>query len=401
MEDAWEFDPMSGEYYLHLFHKKQPDLNYKNPRVIGEIKGILRFWLDKGVAGFRCDVINVIYKTGLADGWGGGVLRGTEWYVCQEGNHAILRELRREVLDAYDSFTVGEAVMVDPAAAKLLCDEDRKELNMIFYFEHLQVDRQVERFIPKRFKAAKLLDVLAKWQRGLEWNAVYLENHDQSRVVSHYGDDGVNWDRSAKLFAVLEFTLRGTPFVYQGQEIGMTNFDFTGFDQVNDVETLNLNRLLKRFGVPRALRWRWLRESSRDNARTPMQWSAAANAGFTTGKPWLGINQNYKRINYESQKGDPGSVLNFYKKLIALRASSETLKYGGFKPLSARGGVIAYERALPGKPGGESYTVVLNISKRRGKTAAIPGEIVISNTGRKEPAGILLPYEALVLVRRN
>jgi oligo-1,6-glucosidase len=394
MGDAWEFDPQSGEYYLHLFHKKQPDLNYKNPRVIEEIKGILRFWLDKGVAGFRCDVINIIYKTSLEDGKGKGVLPGMEHYVNQEGTHRILQELRREVLDQYDCFTVGETVMVDLPAAKLLCDESRRELNMLFYFEHLQVDRLIERYIPKKFKAGKLLEVLTKWQQGLEWNAVYLENHDQSRIVSHYGDDGEYWKASAKLLATLEFTLRGTPFVYQGQEIGMTNFDFTGFDEVNDVETLNLSRLMKRIGLPEWLRWKWLKESSRDNARTPVQWNAAANAGFTTGKPWLKINHNYKQINYESQKNDPDSVLSFYKKLISLRASSETLKYGGFKPLYTRDGIIAYERA--GVRGSESYIVILNISKKQGK-AVFPGEIIISNTGRTEQTGTLLPYEALVL----
>jgi oligo-1,6-glucosidase len=265
---------------------------------------------------------------------------------------------------------------------------------MLFYFEHLQVDRRIERYIPKKFRPGKLLEVLTKWQQGLEWNAVYLENHDQSRIVSHYGDDGEYWNRSAKLFAVLEFTLRGTPFVYQGQEIGMTNFDFAGFGEVNDVETLNLNRMMKRLPLPEWLRWKWLRESSRDNARTPVQWNAADNAGFTTGKPWLKINQNYKQINYESQKNDPDSVLSFYKQLVALRASSETLKYGGFKPLYTRGGIVAYERASV--RGSESYIVILNISKKSGK-AVFPGEIIISNTGRKEQTGTLQPYEALVL----
>jgi oligo-1,6-glucosidase len=401
MEDAWEFDEQRGEYYLHLFHKKQPDLNYKNPKVIEEVKDILRFWLDKGIAGFRCDVINVIYKTSLEDGRKSDLLPGMGWYKCQEGNHAILRELRRDVLDKYDCFTVGETVMVSPEEARDLCNEDRKELNMLFYFDHLEVDRRVSRYIPKKFRAEKLLEVFTRWQRELEWNAVYLENHDQPRIVSHYGDDGEYRERSAKLLATLELTLRGTPFIYQGQEIGMTNFDFTGFEELNDIETLNLNRLLKGFHVPRFLRWRWLKESSRDNARTPVQWSAAPGAGFTTGRPWLGINHNHTQINYESQRDRGDSVLGYYKRLISLRASSETLKYGGFKPLYAKNTVIAYERVL----GDERYWVILNFSRKfaRNPLAELPGahansNVVISNTGRADPEGKLNPWEALVVM---
>jgi oligo-1,6-glucosidase len=413
LEDTWEFDEWSGEYYLHLFHKKQPDLNYRNPKVIEEIKGILRFWLDKGVAGFRCDVINVLYKTSLADGKKGGILPGLEWYKCQEGNHEILRELRRDVLDAYDCFTVGESVMVDLEEAKLLCDETRHELNMLFYFEHLEVDRRIAKYFPKRFSAAKFLNVLTKWQQGLEWNAAYLENHDQSRIVSHYGDDRTYWERSAKLLAVLELTLRGTPFIYQGQELGMTNFDFTGFEQVNDVESLNMNALLRRYHVPAALRWKWISATSRDNARTPMQWSAEPGAGFTLGKPWLGINANHSRINYEAQVDDPDSVRNFYRKLIALRASSETLKYAPFTPRYAWGPVIAYDR----EGEDEVWTVILNFSGKRenltkplevavlraGPDGGVAGNrtIAVSNTGRTDLTGNLEPWEAVAVVRKK
>lgn len=400
MGDAWEFDPRSGEYYLHLFHKKQPDLNYKNPRVVEEVKDVLRFWLDKGVAGFRCDVINLIYKTTLEDGKNSFAIRGFERYKNQEGGHAILRELRREVLDQYDCFTVGETAMVTLEEAKEFCDESRKELDMLFYFEHLEVDRRIARYIPKQFRAGKLLEVLVKWQKGLEWNAVYLENHDQPRIVSHYGDDRLFWERSAKLLAVLKLTLRGTPFIYQGQEIGMTNFDFTGFEQLNDVESHNLNALMKKLHFPEWLRWKWIRVSSRDNARTPMQWSAEAGAGFTQGKPWLGINGNYTRINRAAQAGDPGSVLNCYKKLIALRAGSETLKYGAFEPLYSRGGLIVYRR----KREGESYTIALNFSRKPVKLRAdIPkplgDTLIFTNAGDQGggKTGAVLPWEALIL----
>jgi len=406
MGEVWEYDEKSGEYYLHLFDKKQPDLNYKNPKVIEEVKNILRFWLDKGVSGFRCDVINIIYKTSLADGEKSLAVRGLEHYKSQEGNHAILRELRRDVLDKYDCFTVGETVMVDLEDAKLLCDESRQELDMLFYFEHLEIDRRVARFIPKKFRALKLLEVLTKWQRGLEWNAVYLENHDQSRIVSHFGAAGKAlpdgrpakyWERSAKMLALMGLTLRGTIFIYQGQEIGMTNFDFKSLDEVNDVESHSLARLMKKMRIPGFLRWRWIKASSRDNARTPMQWDDGENAGFGKAKPWLGINSNYRHINYASQKNNPASVLNFYKTLITLRQKSECLKSGEFTPLHADNRLIFYQRKL----GDEVYTVALNFSSREVKlpekvAEVLRGSIIIANTGREKTDGVLRPWEGLL-----
>lgn len=391
-EDVWEYDTQSGEYYLHLFHKKQPDLNYHNPKVLEEVKEILRFWLDKGVAGFRCDVINILYKTSLEDGKRSIAIQGMEHYKSQAGNHKILQELRRDVLDHYDCFTVGECVMVNLDEAKLLSDPDRKELDMVFYFDHLEVDRRIHRYIPKPFHAQKLLDIFTKWQQGLDWNAVYLENHDQPRIVSHYGDDGAFWERSAKLLATMQLTLRGTPYIFQGQEIGMTNFDFTNLSQLQDVESFNIDKLMRRLGIPAPLRWHWIRTASRDNARTPVQWSEAENAGFTTGTPWLGINHNYKTINYAAEQADPNSVLAFYKKLIGLRAASDTLKYGAFQPAYAKGNVIAFTRIGDD----ERYTTLLNISKKPGR-APFAGEIVVSNVGRTDYKGVLLPYEAVVL----
>ena len=415
MGEVWEYDEKSGEYYLHLFDKKQPDLNYKNPKVIGEIKDVLRFWLDKGASGFRCDVINVLYKTSLEDGKGSyfiPAVRGLEHYKSQEGNHAVLRELRRDVLDKYDCFTVGETVMVDLDEAKLLCDEYRKELDMLFYFEHLEIDRRIARFIPKKFQASKLLEVMTKWQQGLQWNALYLENHDQSRIVSHFGAAKKShatdregrfssghlkyWQRSAKMLALFQLTLRGTPFIYQGQEIGMTNFDFKSLGEVNDVESHCLDRLLKKMHVPGFLRWKWIRASSRDNARTPMQWDAGENAGFSQVKPWLGVNANYRQINYASQKNDPASVLSFYKGLIALRQSSECLKHGGFLPVFADSRLMLYQRKL----GDEVYTVALNFSpfkRKLPKKAVLSGTVLLSNVGRTVIDGNLLPWEGLLL----
>jgi len=416
MGSTWEYDDLSGEYYLHLFHKKQPDLNYHNPKVIEEVKDIMRFWLDKGVAGFRCDVINAIYKASLADGKFRIVARGLEHYKSREGTHRILNELRRDVLSHYDCFTVGESVMVDLNEAKQLCDPDRCELDMLFYFDHLEVDRRVARYIPKKFKAKNLLDVLTKWQQGLDWNALYLENHDQPRIVSHYGDDGEYHERSAKLLATMLLTLRGTPFIYQGQEIGMTNFDFTDLSQLNDVESHGVDKLLRSLGIPARMRWNWIRTASRDNARTPVQWSAESGAGFTSGTPWLGINGNHTSINYSEQQGRQDSVLSYYKQMIALRASSDTLKYGRFKPLYAKAGLIVYSRIL----GAEEYTIMLNFSGKSVRIAdvgritapgngrvtaletvgaAAPGtwRVVASNIGRETFDGNLSPWEAVVI----
>ena len=392
MGDAWEFDAKSGEYYLHLFDKKQPDLNYGNPKVIEETKDIMRFWLNKGAAGFRCDVINILKKTSLDDGKWRLAIKGLEHFLSQEGTHEILKEFRRDVLDEYDCFTVGETVFVDLHDAKELCDPERRELDMVFYFDHLEVDRRIARYIPKKFKAKKLLDVLAKWQMGLHWNAVYFENHDQPRIVSHYGDDGKFWERSAKLLATMQLTLRGTPFIYQGQEIGMTNFDFTDISELDDLEGRNIDKMLRSLCVPAHFRWKWVKAASRDNARTPMQWNAKSGAGFTDRVPWLRINANHVRINYHDQKDRADSVLSYYKEMIALRSSSETLIYGEFKPLYARSGVIAYSRTL----GSERYITILNFSKKSAR-APFSGPVAASNLGRETFDGSLGSWEAVVL----
>ena len=308
-----------------------------------------------------------------------------------------MQELRRDVLDKYDCFTVGETALVGLRDAKKFSDPERKELDMVFYFDHLQVDRMVEKYIPKKFKPNKLLDVLTKWQQGLDWNAVYLENHDQPRIVSHYGDDGEYWERSAKLLATMQLTLRGTPFIYQGQEIGMTNTDFKSIKQVNDLETLGVDSLLRTFWIPAGLRWQFIMPCSRDNARTPMQWSAEPGAGFTKGEPWLGINKNHKKINYEEQKERAGSILRFYKNMITIRASNETLKYGDFAPIHSEKNVIAYTRTTPGD---EQFAVILNFSDKPASTpfeGSLVGQVVVTNVGRSTYDGTLSPWEAVVL----
>jgi len=298
--------------------------------------------------------------------------------------------------------------MVDLDEAKLLCDESRKELDMLFYFEHLEIDRRIARFIPKKFRASKLLEVLTKWQQGLQWNALYLENHDQSRTVSHFGaaekgrlPDGKPskyWERSAKMLALMELTLRGTPFIFQGQEIGMTNFDFKSLDEVNDVESHGFNKLMKKMHIPGFLRWSWIKASSRDNARTPVQWDGTGNAGFSKVKPWLGVNSNYRYINYASQKNNPASVLSFYKTLIALRQKTECLRHGEFIPFYADNSLMIYHRKL----GDEMYTVALNFSSHKKKlpAAGVSGTPLISNTSRETLNGKILPWEGILIKTR-
>lgn len=395
-EDAWEYDEQSGEYYLHLFAKKQPDLNYHNPNVLTEIKDILRFWLDKGIAGFRCDVINILYKSSLEDGKKKLVLTGSEHYLSQEGTHEILRTLRREVLDQYDCFTVGETVFVTPQIGKELCDESRHELNMIFSFEHMETDQYFVKWFKRKFQAKRLGETIAKWQQALQWNANYLENHDQPRSVSRFGNDGDYWALSAKMLCTMLLTLRGTPYIFQGQEIGMTNFDFAGMEEIQDVESHNVYRMAKRLHFPKTLRWRMIKASSRDNARTPVQWNDGPNAGFTTGKPWLGVNRNYTRINMSAQLHDSNSVRSFYKTMIALRSSSDVLKYGTFLPIKIKKHLFVYERERDGR----RLTVLLNFSEKA-RQAVFSGNVVLSSYGRKAYDGRLQPYEAVILTNEK
>ncbi len=388
---CWEFDEKSGEYYMHLFAKKQPDLNYRNPKVLEEMKDVMHFWLKKGVAGFRCDVINILSKSSFDDSKK-FIIKGSEHYVSQPGVHDILRELRSDVLSKYDCFTVGETIFVTPEMGKDLCDESRGELDMIFSFEHMDTDQYFVKWFRRRFHAGRFGRVITKWQQTLEWCTNYLENHDQPRSVSRFGDDNEFWAQSAKMLCVMLLTLRGTPFIYQGQEIGMTNFDFAGMEDIRDIESLNIYKTAKRLRIPGFYRWRMIQRSSRDNARTPFQWDDTKNAGFTTGTPWLGINKNYTRINLAAQRGDPDSVRSFYKRMIALRAGSDVLKYGDFTLITAKRHLFVYERDKDGRV----YRVLLNFG-RRPMSAPCGGSVLVSNYVRTDYDGRLRPFEAIII----
>ena len=295
---CWEKDEVRGASYLHLFAPHQADLNFHEPKVFEEVEKILRFWLEKGVRGFRCDVINVLYKDNLANGKKKLVLTGSEHYLSLPGTHDILHKIYK-ILAEYDAFTVGETVFVDTKEANLLTAPEREELNMVFGFEHMEIDQIIVKWFHTKFHWDKFIQTLARWQKEVPWNSLYFENHDQPRSVSRFGSKQYP-EESAKLLATLLLTLRGTPFIFEGQEIGMRNFDFETMDEIRDVESLNIYGLLSKAHVPARLKWYMIRNVSRDNARTPMQWDDSAFAGFmnvaadvqedvAAAEPWLGI----------------------------------------------------------------------------------------------------------------
>ncbi len=390
-ECPWEpfGNPENDEYYLHLFSKKQPDLNWYNPEVYSEIADIMRFWLDKGVAGFRCDVINVIFKESFENGKKKLALTGSEHYLSTDGCHEILKRLRREVMDDYDAFTVGETVFVDIPKAKDLTDPSRGELDMVFSFEHMECDQLFVKWFKTKFKPKKLMKILSKWQRGLEWNTCYLENHDQPRSVTRFTKGGEFRTRGSKMLLGLILSLRGTPFIYQGQEIGMTNGAFDSLEEIKDIESHNVYKMARSLGIIEPFRSRLIKKTSRDNARTPMQWSSSHLAGFTGGEPWLKINPNYKEINVEKDLRDNGGIISFFKEMNHYRKSSDILLSGDFKELLADGKIYAFRRSLDGK----SVTAIMNFTtKDRSLPKELLGKIILSSE-ETPTEHFLAPYE--------
>ena len=388
---AWE--KVDDQYYLHLFSKKQPDLNWNNPKVMEEIKSVISFWLDKGIYGFRCDVINIIYKSSLKDGKKSLVLTGREFYHSQPGMHQILKKIRKDVLDRYDTMTVGETVLVNTKQANDLVRPENKELDMVFGFEHMETDQINNKWFRKKFKPKKFIKVLTKWQEEVFWNANYLENHDQPRSVSRFGDDKKYHLESAKMLALLNLTLKGTPYIYQGEEIGMTNGDFKSLDEYKDIETHRIMALAKRLHFPKWFKNRMLRLSSRDHARTPMQWNE--QGGFTEGNPWLKVNGNTKTINVSNQEKDESSILMFYRALIKLRKEHQALINGSFEPIYTKRNIFIYRR----KNDNESLVTVLNFSKKTVKIKIkINGQVILSNMkDRVQHNQTIRPFEAYLI----
>lgn len=386
---AWERIGNTDEYYLHLFSKKQVDLNYNNPEVIKEAKNIIKFWLDLGCSGFRCDVINIIYKSSLEDGKRHITLTGKEHYLSQDGCHKILKEINKDVLSKYDCFTVGETVEANIYQAK---DLTNQELDMVFCFEHLTVDQFNNPAFRVKFKPHKFKKIIDKWQKEMPWNTNFLECHDQPRSVSRFGNEEEYHKESAKALATLIFGLKGTTFIYEGQEIGMTNVNFNSLDEINDVSTHYVNTLTKKLHLPRKLAWKLLMNFTRDHARTPMQWDDSINAGFNDGAtPWLRLADNYKEINVKNNLNDEDSILNYYKKIIALKKNTPGLIYGEYIPVNGNKNVISFYREYEGK----KYFVIVNLSKKMIKTSLGEGKVLISNY-KDEIENTLRPYEAII-----
>lgn len=399
---AWSYDEGTGQWYLHLFSEKQPDLNWEDPSVREEVYSMINRWFDRGVDGFRMDVITVIAKApGLPDGKGapgaGGYVFSPEHFAFQPKLHEYLREMRRCCFDGRDCMCVGETSFVNTENANSLVGDGR-ELDLLFQFDIMDMDGEGSKWNAIPLDVPKLKRIVAAWQGAIDWNTLFLGNHDQPRVVSRFGDTSSEelWKRSAKCLATLMYLQRGTPFIYQGEELGMTNAPFETREQLRDVEELNLLALCS---SEAELEWAWrgIKAKGRDNARTPMQWSAGENAGFTTGKPWIMLNPNYTEINAEAEEGDPDSVLNYYRALIALRNSTPALLRGDWRELLPESGqVVAYTRGLDG----EEYAVLCNLSR---ESAPLPcrlgdfGEPVLSNMPADPAAETLRPYEAQVL----
>lgn len=350
---AWAFDEATGQYYLHLFSRRQPDLNWENPRLRSEIYSMMNWWLDRGIAGFRMDVIDLIGKK-------------VDDKVTADGPHLheYLQEMHRETLANRDVLTVGETWSVTPSSALLYSGRARGELSMVFQFEHVtqRWDDTFGKWRSKPFDLVALKAAFSKWQHALAqdgWNSLFWGNHDLPRAVSRYGDDGAFRVASAKTLATVLHLMKGTPYVYQGEEIGMTNVPFTRIGQYKDIETLNMHRLNIQAGQSEEDFIRGANENSRDNARTPMQWSDAPHGGFTTGEPWIQANPNHQSINAQESLADDGSVFHHYRRLITLRKRHDVIVYGEYQPfLDQHPQVFIYTRTL----GDERLTVVASFA---------------------------------------
>lgn len=404
---AWERCEETGMYYLHTFSKKQPDLNWENETVRGEVYDLMRFWLDKGIDGFRMDVINYISKTPeMPDGPMMNRLYGNFRPYCLNGPrvHEFLKEMNREVLSHYDVMTVGETPGVSVEQAQRYTGPDEHELNMVFQFAHVNLDYDENgKWTLKRVPLDGLRRVLSEWQTGLHgkgWNSLYLNNHDQPRMVSRFGDDSTEALRSAsaKMLGVLMHMMQGTPYVYQGEELGMTNVAFPDISDYRDIDTLNAwNEMTGELGVSPEHMMACIHRRSRDNARTPMQWSAAPNAGFTTGTPWIGVNPNYVTINAEAQENDPDSVLCFYRRLIALRRELPIITEGDYALLLAdHPQIFAYQRSWQGQ---RLYVICSFSAQTFDAPEILPycgGRLLLCNYAPDGDAQTLRPYEARV-----
>jgi oligo-1,6-glucosidase len=401
---AWQYDDATSQWYLHLFTRKQPDLNWDNPKVRDEVREIIRFWLKKGVDGFRMDVINLISKRpGLPDGTDSSDLLGHEHFANGPRIHEYLRFVQESLGDG-DVMTVGETVIADLDTVAGYVDEKEGSFNMAINFEHVTLDRDKGSFDPIPLDLQALKGCFSRWQKKLDgrgWNCLYLSNHDQPRQVSRFGEDANYHRESATMLATLLHSMQGTPFIMQGEEIGMTNVDFPSIGDYRDIATLNYYREQLIAGEnPESILER-VRQCSRDNARTPMQWNDQDYAGFSDTASWIGINTNFRTINVKSEIEDPDSILNYYRQLIKLRREYPVFVYGDFTEIHPEHlQVFSYRRRFEGT----ELLAVLNLSGKECSFSLPDGpsrRLLIGNyTGRRGITGTLTlrPYEAMVLI---
>jgi len=399
---AWKLDKTTGQYYLHLFSEKQPDLNWENPVLRWEIYAMVNRWFNRGIDGFRMDVINCIAKDeGLPDGTGTPNAKGNvlafEHFANRPKLFDYLRELRRNCYDGRDCLCLGETPFTTPEEGAKMLDEETGVFDMIFPFDLMGIDDgPCGKYDPAPWTLGRFKQIVNRWQDATKhgWNSLFWSNHDQSRAVSRFGctDSEELRVRSAKMLAAAMHLLRGTPFVYQGEELGMTNTPFPNEAAIRDIEGINALNEAGPAGQYETV-WRGILRKGRDHARTPMQWDGSANAGFSSGEPWIMANPNFIFLNAAAQETDPASVLQFYRKLTALRNSSKTLQYGDYRPLwTEHGQLFAYERTLDG----ETFTIVCNMSGERAKLPqALAGERVLCNV-ESDNSETLLPYETRV-----
>lgn len=394
---AWTLHEPTGQYYLHLFDRKQPDLNWQNPQLRQAVYDMMNWWLDRGIAGFRMDVIDLIGKE-------------IDQGITADGPllHTYIRELHERTLAGRDSVTVGEAWSANTENALLYSGKNSKELSMVFQFEHVsqQWDEKLGKWAPKPFDLVALKRVFNRWQAALAkdgWNSLFWGNHDLPRAVSKYGNDGAYREASAKMLATVLHLMRGTPYVYQGEEFGMTNATFTCVEQLRDVESLNFLEIQTQAGISVEQFMAGVNANGRDNARTPVQWSTAPYAGFSTTEPWIEVNPNYTKINAEAALADPNSIFHYYRRLIELRRSSDLIVQGRYTPLlEEHPQILAYLREWEG----QRMMVLTNFSEvlqrvELEEDLVGEGETLISNYADRSQIGAtieLMPYEAIAFL---
>ncbi len=388
--DAWRYDSLTNAYYLHYFSVKQPDLNWENPKLRQEVYDIMKFWLDKGIDGFRMDAFQYVAKDtsfpALPAEYKGNFI---PYYGSGKNLHAYIQEMNREVISKYDIMTVAEGAGANSTEAMLFVSPERKELDMAYHFEAIDLAFKPGKYpapYPEGYSRQKFKTVYTQWDSAFAtkgWLSIFLANHDQPRMVSHWGNDQVYREASGKLLTTFLMSMRGTPYYYYGDEIGMTNIRFDSIEQYNDVSVHNRYIELKQKGenIPAFLEA--LKYSSRDNGRTPFQWNATKNAGFTKGEPWMPVNKNYVSINAAAQEKDSNSILNYFRKMVDLRKNTPALIYGSYKLLpSAKDEIYAYTRIL----GSKKLLIVLNLSDTENSFSLpqsmmnfLPGKILINN----------------------